>query len=382
LGKEYIVHIDTFEMERMQVLYENIVDYNLSESGVLPLKLSELLDGQGDPEIFLNQELCYPEADGSPLLRERIAQFYPDCKPSNITVINGGSEANYVSLWTLLEKGRRLAFMLPNYMQGWGLGRAFAEGVDTFHLVLREENGQRRWALDVDELRQVVTPKTNVILVTNPNNPTGAVLNEDEMEVIVETARRVGAWIISDEIYRGAEVEGDTSPTFWGRYEKVVVTSGLSKAFALPGLRIGWAVAPEEMIEQIWIHHDYVTTTPGLLNDRLAAIAMEPVRREAILARNRRIIQANLSVMEEWMNEYSHLFHYTRPVAGAIAYFEYDFPINSTDLINRLRKEKSVLLVPGDQLGLDKGIRVGFGYDIQKTMKGLALMEEMVRRLV
>jgi len=376
------MHIDKFEMERMQVQYENAVDYNLSESGVLPLKLSELLDGQGDPEIFLNQELCYPEADGSPLLRERIAQFYPDCKPSNITVINGGSEANYVSLWTLLEKGRRLAFMVPNYMQGWGLGRAYAEGVDTFHLVLREENGQRRWALDVDELRQVVTPKTNVIMITNPNNPTGAVLTEDEMEVVVETARRVGAWIIADEIYRGAEVEGDTSPTFWGRYEKVVVTSGLSKAFALPGLRLGWAVAPEELIEQIWIHHDYVTTTPGLLNDRLAAIAMEPVRRDAILARNRKIIHANLSVMEEWMTEYSHLFRYARPVAGAIAYFEYDLPINSTDLIDRLRIEKSVLLVPGDQFGLDKGIRVGFGYDIQKTLKGLVLMEEIVRRLV
>jgi hypothetical protein len=376
------MHIDKFEMERMQVQYGNAVDYNLSESGVISLKLSELLDGQGDPEIFLNQELCYPEADGSPLLRERIAQFYPDCKPSNITVINGGSEANYVSLWTLLEKGRRLAFMVPNYMQGWGLGRAYAEGVDTFHLVLREENGQRRWALDVDELRQVVTPKTNVIMITNPNNPTGAVLTEDEMEVVVETARRVGAWIIADEIYRGAEVEGDTSPTFWGRYEKVVVTSGLSKAFALPGLRLGWAVAPEELIEQIWIHHDYVTTTPGLLNDRLAAIAMEPVRRDAILARTRKIIQANLSVMEEWLTEYSHLFRYARPVAGAIAYFEYDLPINSTDLIERLRIEKSVLLVPGDQFGLDKGIRVGFGYDIQKTLKGLVMMEEIIRELV
>jgi aspartate/methionine/tyrosine aminotransferase len=376
------MHIDKFEMERMQVLYENAVDYNLSESGISPIKLSELLDGQGDPEIFLNQELCYPEAIGSLLLRERIAQFYPDCKPSNITVINGGSEANYVSLWTLLEKDKRLAFMVPNYMQGWGLGRAYAEGVDIFHLVLREENGQRRWALDVDELRQVVTPKTNLILVTNPNNPTGAVLTEDEMEVVVETARGVGAWILADEIYRGAEVEGDTSPTFWGRYEKVVVTSGLSKAFALPGLRLGWAVAPEEMIEQIWIHHDYVTTTPGLLNDRLAAIAMEPVRREAILARTRKIIQANLSAMNEWMTEYSHLFHYTPPVAGAIAYFDYDLPINSAALIDRLRKESSVLLVPGEHFGLDKGIRTGFGYDIQKTLKGLTLMADMVQKLV
>jgi DNA-binding transcriptional MocR family regulator len=119
-----------------------------------------------------------------------------------------------------------------------------------------------------------------------------------------------------------------------------------------------------------------------LLNDRLAAIAMEPVRREAILARTRKIIRANLTVMEEWMNEYSHLFQYTRPVAGAIAYFEYDLPIKATTLIDRLRDEGSVLMVPGEHFGLNKGIRVGFGYDIQKTMKGLGLMEEMVRKLL
>jgi hypothetical protein len=376
------MHIDKFEMERMQCIFENRVDYNISESGVFPMKLSELLDGRGDAENFLNQVLWYPESDGSPLLREHITQFYQDCKPSNVTVINGGSEANYVTLWTLLEKGKRLAYMLPNYMQAWGLGRAFAEGVDTFHLVMREENGQKRWALDVDELKQAVTPQTNVIQITNPNNPTGAVLTEEEMEAVVEAARSVGAWIVADEIYRGAEIEGDTSPTFWGRYEKVVVTSGLSKAFGLPGLRIGWVVAPEELIKQIWIHHDYVTTTPGFLNDCLAAIAMEPVRREAILARTRKIIRSNLPLLEEWLNEYSHLFHYARPVAGAIAYFEYDFPINSTDLINRLISEKSVLLVPGNHFGLDKGIRVGFGYDIQKTLKGLVMMEELIRELV
>jgi len=202
------------------------------------------------------------------------------------------------------------------------------------------------------------------------------------MDIIVEVARSVGAWLIADEIYRGAEIEGDTSPTFWGRYEKVVVTSGLSKAFALPGLRIGWIVAPKELIEQVWIRHDYLTLTPGLLNDRLAAIAMEPVRREALLSRTRRIIRSNLPLLEEWMREYSHLFRYARPVAGAIAYFEYDFPINSTDLINRVREQKSVLLVPGDQFGLDMGIRVGFGYDIQKTLKGLGMMQEIIQEFV
>lgn len=374
--------IETFEMMRMECVYENLVDYNLSESGVLPMKLSELLDGPGEQEKFLNLDIWYPESNGSPLLRERIAQFYTDCKPSNITVNNGGSEANFLSLWTLLQKGKRLAFMLPNYMQAWGLGRAFAEGVDTFHLALQEENGQKRWALDIEELRQVVTPETNVILVTNPNNPTGAVLTEDEMEAVVEVARSVGAWIFADEIYRGAEVEGEISPTFWGRYEKVVVTSGLSKAFGLPGLRIGWVVAPEELIEQIWVRHDYVTTTPGFFGERLAVIAMEPKRVKAILARTRKIIQTNLPLLNEWMNEYSHIFHYVPPVAGAVAYFQYDFPISSTDLFIKIREECSVLVAPGDQFGLDKGIRVGFGYDIQKTIKGLELAKDLIRKLV
>ena len=181
--------IDTFEMERMQCLFEHKVDYNLSESGVLPLKLSDLLEGEGDEANFLNEELWYPESDGSLLLREHISQFYPNCDPSNITVTNGGSEANYMTLWTLLDKDGRLACMVPNYMQAWGVGRAYADGVDTFPLVLREENGQKRWALDVDAFKRVVTPETKVILVTNPNNPTGAVLNEEEMAIIVETAK-------------------------------------------------------------------------------------------------------------------------------------------------------------------------------------------------
>lgn len=372
--------IETFEMERMQCLYEREVEFNLSESGVLPLKLSELLNGE-DVERFLAQELWYSASDGSRLLRERIAQFYPDCKAENITVTNGGSEANYVTLWTLLEPGGRLAMMIPNYMQSWGLGRAYAGGVDTFKLVLKQEAGQTRWALDVEGLKRAVTGKTNVILITNPNNPTGAVLNEAEMEAVVDAARKAGAWLVVDEIYRGAEVEGGTTPTFWGRYEKVIVTSGLSKAFALPGLRIGWVAAPQKLIEELWIRHDYLTLTPGILSDNLGAMAMEPQRREAILARTRQIIRKNLPTVEKWFLERDDIFTYARPQAGAILYCEYKLPINSTELIHRLRSEQSVLLVPGDQLGLERGIRTGYGYDLEMTIEGLNRTEALMRTL-
>jgi hypothetical protein len=226
--------IEKFDMMRMQCLYERKVEFDLSETTVLPLRVSELLDGVDDVERFIANELCYPESQGSQLFRERIAQFYMDCKPENITVTNGGSEANYVTLWTLLEPDGRLACMIPNFMQAWGLGRAYADGVDAFRLVRQKEPSQYRWALDVEDLKHAVTPKTNVILITNPNNPTGAVLTAAEMDAVVDVASKAGAWLVADEVYRGAEVQGGTTPSFWGRYEKVVITSGLSKAFCLP----------------------------------------------------------------------------------------------------------------------------------------------------
>jgi len=373
--------IDTFKMERMQCLYERKVRFNLSESGVKPLKLSELVNENEDLQNFLSKGLWYNESDGSEILRERISQFYPDCKPENITVTNGGSEANYVTLWTLLEPEGRLACMLPNYMQSWGLGRIYAGGIDTYQLVLDKTGKQSRWALDIESLKQAVTPKTTVIIVTNPNNPTGSVLTGDEMDVIVEAAQKVGAWLVVDEIYRGAEVEGDISPTFWGRYDKVVITSGLSKAFALPGLRIGWVVAPPKLIEQLWIRHDYLTLTPCVLSDYLGSIAMEPKRREEILARTRQIVRSNLPLLEEWFLKRDDLFTFIRPQAGAIAYFDYNIPIKPLDLINRLIAEKSVLLTPAEHFGLEKGMRTGFGYNIEKTLKGLELAEEFMRNL-
>jgi aspartate/methionine/tyrosine aminotransferase len=375
------VKIEKFEMMRMQCLYERKVEFDLSETTVLPIRVSELLDGKEDIERFIAHELSYPESEGSQLFRERIAQFYLDCKPENITVTNGGSEANYATLWTLLEPGRRLACMIPNYMQGWGLGRAYADGVDAFRLVKQKDGGPYRWALDVESLKHAVTPKTNVILVTNPNNPTGAVLTAAEMDAVVDVARKAGAWLVVDEVYRGAEVQGVTTPSFWGRYEKVVITSCLSKAFGLGGMRTGWVVAPPGLIEELRVRLDYLTCTPTLLSDHLGTIVMEPQRRESIFSRTRQIIRKNLPPIEEWFLKRDDLFTYVRPEAGAFVYCEYKLPISSTELINRLRVEQSVLLTAGDQHGLDKGIRTGFGLDSEKTLKGLARVETLMRSL-
>ena len=371
--------IERFEMERYQSRYWHLVDYDLSESGVLPMTIRELLGPAADAEAFISGlSLGYPLSEGSHETRANIATWYPDATPENVTVMNGGSEANFLTLWSLLSSGDRLAFMVPNYLQGYGLGRHFGRSTDTFRLRLNDG----RWSLDVDELNASVGKKTKVIMVCNPNNPAASVLTEDEMDAVVAAADRVGAWIVADEIYRGAELDTDVaSPTFYGRYDKVIVTSGLSKAFAMPGLRLGWVVAPPKMIRRIWNHHDYTTLAPSMVSDRLAALAMLPDVRESILARTRTIIRANYPVLDAWLRTHEDLFTWARPTAGAIQYAGYDLPIRSTELAERIREERSVLLVPGEHFGLKRGLRFGFGYDIEYTLKGLSLVDEVLAEL-
>ena len=374
------MRIDLFRMERTQCLYENEVEFNLSESGVLPLRVEEVLQGSKDPADFLSIALKYPESDGSKELREHIAAWY-GTNSDHVLVTNGGSEANFTALWGLLEKDDHAAVMLPNYLQTWGLSRAYAAKTHGFYLVESSENGKARWALDIDGLRRAVSKKTRLIVVTNPNNPTGAVLNQQEMDEVVRVARKARAWLLVDEIYRGAEVSGPLTPTFWGSYEKLLITSGLSKAFGLPGLRLGWIVAPPKTIAKLCSYHDYTTLTPTILSDRLARIVMEPVRREQVLERTRAIVRRNLPRLEAWIHSHDDIFSYIPPVAGAITFFRYKLPISSAALFDRLRKEQSVLITPGDHFGLGRYIRVGYGYDVDYTLRGLARVDLVLEKL-
>lgn len=371
--------LELFSMERYQSLYWHLVEYDLSESGVLPLSVAELLAHHDDPAAFGETLLGYPLSEGSIETRANVAEWFPSATAENVTVVNGGSEANFLTLLALLDPGDRLAFMVPNYMQGAALGRAVGAGTDTFRLELRDG----RWGLDIGSLEAAVGPQTRVVMVCNPNNPTGAVLDEAEMDAIVRVAEQHGAWIVADEIYRGAELDSDdTTPTFWGRYDRVVVTGGLSKAFAMPGLRVGWSVGPTAAIERIWERHDYTTLTPGMLSDRLTTLAMRPDVRDQILQRTRTIVRANYPRLEDWLASHADIFRWARPVAGAIAYAETVGSTDTTELVERIRTDQSVLLVPAEMFGLERGIRFGFGYDIDHTLKGLSRVDELLSSTV
>ncbi len=161
----------------------------------------------------------------------------------------------------------------------------------------------------------------------------------------------------------------------------MLVTAGLSKAFGLPGLRIGWIVGPAKTIARLCSYHDYLTLTPTYLSDRLAEAVMEPSKREAILARTRDIIRRNLPRLEGWIHSHDDIFTYIAPLAGAIAVVRYDLPIGSVALFDRLRRERSVLITPGGHFGIGKYIRIGYGYDIDYTLKGLARIDETLEEL-
>ena len=363
-------------MERMQCLYERVVDYEFSESGVHPLHLNELLEGDEETKEFLQSPLGYPHADGTPELRARIAATYKDVLPDNVFVTNGSSEANFIAAWRLFEKGDEAVIMVPNYMQTWGLAKTW--DVDVKELKLRSDLG---WQFDPEDLKSLITKKTKAIQVCNPNNPTGAIMAEEQRKALIDAAKDSGAWLLSDEVYLGAEREAPRTESLWGYHEKTLITNGLSKAYGLPGLRTGWLIGSKEALDGVKSHHDYLTLTPSMLSDRLARLALEPKRREKILDRTRSILQKNYPVLKEWLDAHGSMFDHVPPAAGAIIYIQYSLKMNSTVLAERLRKEKSVLVIPGDHFGMDGFLRIGTGPPRDYLLGGLGRIDELLREI-
>ncbi|MGH9411966.1 MAG: aminotransferase class I/II-fold pyridoxal phosphate-dependent enzyme [Vicinamibacterales bacterium] len=372
--------LDQFALERYQSIWEHRVQWNLSESGVQPLKVSDLIDAPELLDRLLNQGLGYPQTNGTIELRERVASLYPGAAAGHVQITNGSSEAMCVLLMRLVEPGDELVFLMPNYMQAPGLARALGAAVRPWRLRETDGAGQRRWTADLEELRTLVGPRTRAVLICTPNNPTGARLDDATLNGIAAIAGAVGAWVVSDEVYRGAEREADDTPSMWGRYERAIVTSGLSKAYGLPGLRIGWAVGPPSLIDDLWAMHDYTTISPGAVNDALAQLALDPARRSALIARTRGIIRSNYPVVRHWLEGVGGLAHIA-PEAGAIVFFRYPHATPSVELTTELRERRGVLIVPGDHFGTEGYLRIGFGSDPEYLTAALEIIGDFLRSL-
>ncbi|MHB2267450.1 aminotransferase [Aliihoeflea sp. PC F10.4] len=363
--------IDPFAVEIWMNAHETRCDFNLAETCVDSVTLAELLElaGKGPADLteLLTMRLSYGAIEGSERLRAAIAALYEHQKPENIIVAHGAAGANALVHQALVEPGDRVISVIPTYQQHVSIPQSL--GAEIVRLELRREDDFR---LDTAELRRLATDGTKLIVLTNPNNPTGALIGREGLEEIVSIARASGAWVLCDEVYRGTDQDGGgATVSIADLYEKGVSTGSMSKAFALAGLRLGWVCAPTEIIEAISIHRDYNTISVGMIDDHFAALALENA--DAMLARSKRITRTNLAILSDWVAR-EPLIDWVKPQSGTIAMLRYNLPMSSEAFCLALLDETGVMLTPGSAFGMEGYLRIGYANDEAILRKGLELM--------
>ena len=241
----------------------------------------------------------------------------------------------------------------------------------------------RNWALDTDSLEAAVSDETKLISICNPNNPSGQILTEAEMDAVVRVAEGSGAYLLADEIYAGSEREREeVSPTFYGRYDRVISAGSMSKSFAMPGLRIGWLVGPEDLIRKLWMRHEYLTlSTAKLSNHFLAPLALRPDVRKTIFDRTRGYIRRGWENYRTWIDDNADILSLVPPQATAISFVRYNLKTDSTTFVNRLIQEKSVLIGPGDYFGVPNHLRISYGLPPDYLNEGLRRISSLLRHV-
>ncbi|MGE0442991.1 MAG: aminotransferase class I/II-fold pyridoxal phosphate-dependent enzyme [Gemmatimonadales bacterium] len=345
-----------FELERWQSEWEHRVEYNLADSSVRGARLREILS---PPELdgFLNLELGYPMVNGTVRLRERIARLYHGAEPDQVLVTVGGAEANLLACETLLGPGDRVAVMEPGYRQVYGI--AANRGATVLPFSLDPDAG---WRPRLDQLDEAARGGLKAIALVNPNNPTGSILSAAERGRIVEIAERTGAWILADEVYTGTERHGhEETPSFWGQAPRVIAVSSLSKAYGLAGLRLGWLLAPRDLVPELWRRHEYDVIAAAAPSMRLAELALEPETRSRLIDRQRELSRQGWTVMERWLARYPDLLSVGASSATSIAFVRYRLPEPSVAVADRIRRDASVLVAPGAYLGAEHHLRITHG---------------------
>ena len=217
----------------------------------------------------------------------------------------------------------------------------------------------------------MISSKTKMIGVCHPNNPTGSIVSKENMGKIIDIASGNDCWILSDEVYRGAELNGIESPSFYGNYEKTIVNAGLSKAYRLPGLRIGWTVGPKDYIKKAWAFHDYTSISIAYHSDWVASRILDTKRRKQILDGTKQHLNQNMNTLVEWIDTCNGKLSLSPPQAGAIAFVRIKIDIPSQDLTYHIRDNFSVLLTAGKWFGLEGFLRFGYGPPNEYLLKAL-----------
>jgi aspartate/methionine/tyrosine aminotransferase len=371
------MHIDEFAVEIWMNRYENNCRLNLAETCVESLTVAELLALAGKPNDFLDtllaMKLTYGAIEGSERLRSAIASLYEARTAEEVMVTHGAIGANSLVYSALIEPGDRVVSIVPAYQQHVSIPQSL--GADVRQLRLRKEDG---YAPDLDALRDLVGEAAKLIVFSNPNNPTGALMDRGTLEEIVRIAERAGAWVLADEVYRGTDQDGEGSTVAVADlYDRAICVGSMSKAYSLAGLRLGWITARRDFLAKVSIHRDYNTISVGMIDDFLAALALES--RAAILARSRSITRENLAILAHWIDQEPSM-SWVRPRSGTIALLHYDRAVGSQEFCARILQETGVLLTPGSAFGEEGTMRIGFANNTQDLREGLAEMSRFLAR--
>ncbi len=363
------MQIEEFAVERWMDRYETTCKYNLAESCVESLTVRELLALAGKQGTILDEllplKLTYGAIEGSERLRSLIASLYASKQAANVVVTHGAIGGNALVYQTLVEPGDEVVTLVPVYQQHYSIPESL--GATVKRLRLTEAN---RFLPDLDALARLVTPRTKVIAFSNPNNPTGSLMDRPTLEAIVRIAAAAGAYVLSDEVYRGIDQEGSgTTDSVADLYERGISTGSMSKAFSLAGLRLGWITGPQALIHAVARHRDYNTISVGMLDDHFASIALE--HRAKILARSRDIVRTNLAILDRWIGAEPSM-SYVKPRSGTTALLKYSEPESSESFCVRLVETKGVMFTPGSALDMEGYVRIGFGNNRTVLEQGLA----------
>ncbi|MFC6589076.1 aminotransferase class I/II-fold pyridoxal phosphate-dependent enzyme [Sulfitobacter pacificus] len=368
-----------FKVEQFLSEMEHGVTYNFSESGVHPMSLQGLVDlAEIDMDRLMKTMIDYPQVNGKQALRDKIAACYPGATADGVMITVGATEANTLVAATLLEPGDNIVCFRPTYEQLSGNARNRGNEVRWVNLIEAED-----WAIDATALEQAVDDKTRIIHVVNPNNPTGRVLSVQDRRRIIAAAARVGAWIVADEVYAGTEREGDVeTASFWGSYDRVLIVNSMSKAYGLPGLRLGWLVGPEDVIAQSWRRHEYASIAASMLSMELADHALAEPARSKLKARARRLIRTGFDVLTEELARHQGVFDVVPPQASAMSFVRFNLPVTSEEFSMRLLREKDLLVIPGSSFGVEGHFRFSSALPEGHLRAGLARLNALTLEIL
>jgi aspartate/methionine/tyrosine aminotransferase len=357
------------------VRWYDVSRHDLAASDSETTALSDLLEmaGPEDAARWDGLRLGYPDLRGSPWLRQSIAETYRDASADQVLCFAGAQEALACILRALHAPGDHAIMVVPAYQPS---GAAVQALYDVTEVALDPAAG---WALDVAAIEHAVRPTTRLVLVNFPNNPTGKVIPPDDFTDLVTVCRRHGLWLIADEVYRLIDHAGPPRlPPVVDAYERGISIDALSKAYGLPGLRVGWAAArdPAVLDRAAAVKHGFSSclATPS---EVLANIALSA--RARILGRNRWIAASNLRALRSFMERHPGLFTWTEPDGGVVGYIRYHGVEGVDEFATRLARDAGVLVLPASVWHapmIGDRFRIGFGH--RSFDAGLAALEAWV----